>query len=377
MNSKFFLALLSTASLLAFLGGCAEAPVKVGDNNVEKPLHEVTGLTTDDVQKAVQKTNMNLMDVFALAVKHTETLATSAENVEQAKAQNNQALGAWLPQVYLGDTFAGQSTQYITGSSSSLFEPPDNSLSLSVTENLLTGTTQIAALQGAHANIDYQNFNFRNQSRTLLLSVAQAFYNVLTYEELEGAYEKSRDLNQQILVIEQQWKKMGRSQTEDVASTQAQLAQVLGDMENNKYQLAQARAVLSTLANIAADQGLVSEETYAAPSYTAEDAEAKIDQRPDVLAAKYNVDIADATLLQAHGGHLPNVAVTGQYYLQKDGGSPTAEWNVQLVASLPLFEGGQVVAQEDSAASKKRQAEMQWSMIRRTAVDDVREAYKS
>jgi outer membrane protein len=67
----------------------------------------------------------------------------------------------------------------------------------------------------------------------------------------------------------------------------------------------------------------------------------------------------------------------GQYYLQKDGGSPTAEWNVELVASLPIFEGGQVVAMEDSAASKKRQAEMNLSLTRRTAFDDVRQAYKS
>jgi outer membrane protein len=89
------------------------------------------------------------------------------------------------------------------------------------------------------------------------------------------------------------------------------------------------------------------------------------------------VDIADAQLLQAHGQHLPTVAIAGQYYLQKDGGNSTPDWNVQLVASLPIFEGGQVVAQEDSAASKKRQAEMNLSLIRRTAFDDIREAYKS
>jgi outer membrane protein len=297
LNRNTSAAVILIGLSLILLDGCAEAPVKVGDNHVEQSLQEVTGLTTDDVEKAAQKSSMNLWDVFALAVKHTETLASSAENVEQAKDQNNQALGAWLPQVYLNDTFAGQSTQYITGSSNSLFAPPDNSLSLGVTEMLFTGLTQVAALQGAGANIDYQNYNYRNQSRTLLLNVANAFYNVLAFEEAEAAYEKSRDLNEQILVVEKQWQKMGRSQTEDVANTEALLAQVLGDMENNKFQLAQAREALSTLANIPSDQPLVSEETYTAPAYTAEEAESKVDERPDVKAAKLNVDILDAELL--------------------------------------------------------------------------------
>jgi len=365
------------AGSLVWLGGCAEAPVKVGDNHVEKSIQDVTGLTTDDVEKASSKSSMNLWDVFALAVKHTETLASSTENVEQAKAQNSQALGAWLPQVYLNDTFAGQSTQYVTGSASSLFAPPDNSLSLGVTEMLFTGLTQVAALQGASANIDYQNYNLRNQSRMLLLNVAQAFYNVLSLEEAESAYEKSKELNEQTLEVEQKWQKMGRSRTADVSNTQAQLAQVLADMQSNRNQLVQARETLSTLANITAEQVLVSDDTYSTPPFTAEDAEAKVDGRPDVRAAKYNLDISSAQLLQVNGQHLPSVAVAGQYYLQKDGGSPTAEWNLELVASLPLFEGGQLMAEDDSAASKKRQAEMNLSLVRRTAFDDIREAYRS
>ncbi len=376
MNRNIFL-LAFLAGGLSLLGGCAEAPVKVGDNHVEQSLQDVTGLTTDDVQKAAQKSTMNLWDVYALAVKHTETLASSAENVEQAKAQNSEALGAWLPQIYLNDTYAGQSSQYITGSASSLFAPPDNSFYLSGAETIFSGLNQVAALQGASANIDVQNYNLRNQSRQLLLNVANAFYNVLALEEATTAYEKSKELNEQTLEVEKKWQKMGRSRTADVSNTQAQLAQVLADMENTRTQLVQARENLSTLANIAADQSLASDETYAVPAYTAQDAETKVDVRPDVKAAQSNVTVADAQLLQAHGEHLPTVAVEGQYFLQKDGGSPTADWNLQLVASLPLFEGGQIVAQEDSAASKKRQAEMQLSLTRRTAFDDVRQAYKS
>jgi outer membrane protein len=362
---------------MAFLSGCAEAPVKVGGNNVEKPLQEVTGLTTSDVEKAAQKPVLNLWDVYALAVKHTETLATNAENVQQAKSQNAQAIGAWLPQIYLNEDKSFQSNSYIFGSQTASFQPADNSLYLSGAETIFGGLNQVAAVQGASANIDLQQYNFQNQSRLLLLNVANAFYNVLSLEETLQALEKSRDLNQQILNLEKQWQVMGRSRTADVSNTQAQLMQTLADLENDKYLLAQARENLAVLAGLKPDQALASEENYSQPAYSLEDAESKVEKRPDVKSAKANIDVADAELLQAHGQHLPSLAFQGQYYLQKDGGNPTNDWNIQLLASLPLFEGGQIVAQEDQAASKKRQAELQLSLTRRTASDDIREAYKS
>lgn len=94
-------------------------------------------------------------------------------------------------------------------------------------------------------------------------------------------------------------------------------------------------------------------------------------------SAASSVAVADAELLAAHGGHLPDVIATGQYFVDRDGGGATPDWNVQLVASLPLFEGGQVFAEEDQAASRKRQAEMVLSLTRRTAHDDIQNAYKS
>lgn len=376
MTRHFFASLPALALLLA-LSGCAEAPVKIGDGKIEKSLVEVSGMTSLDVEKASQKSALDLWDVYALAVERTETLATGVENVKQAQSQNAQAIGAWLPQLSLGDAKSWQSGSYIVGAPNSLFQPSNNALYLSGSETILSGLTQVAALQGAGANINAQQYNLRNQARLLLLSVAQGFYSVLTQEETLQAQEASRDLNEKTLEVEKNWQRMGRSRLADVSNTQAQLAQLLADIESTKNQLVQARENLATLGDIQSDRPLASDETSSIPAYSLEDAEAKTAERPDVKSAAASVAVADALLLQAKGEHLPSLAVQGQYYLQKDGGSPTADWNVGLVASLPLFEGGQIMAQEDQAASKKRQAEMQLSLVRRTAADDIRQAYKS
>jgi outer membrane protein len=209
------------------------------------------------------------------------------------------------------------------------------------------------------------------------LAVAKSFYTVLQAQDTLQSKQEILKLTEEILKQEQQWKAIGRSRDSDVLTTEAQLAQLNADLENAQNQLTQAHENLVVLAGLKADQPLKSEESAVTPAYSLTDAEAKVEERSDVLATKAAVDLADAQLLQAHGTHLPSLSVQGQYFLEQDGGSPTADWNVQLVASLPIFQGGSDFAQERAAASKKRQAEMQYALTRRQALEDVREAYEN
>jgi outer membrane protein len=363
--------------LIVLLSGCAGAPVKIGDNKIERPLQEVTGLTTEDIHQAAQKESLNLWDVYALAVKHTEDLAAKYENIEQADAQSQQAIASILPQIFLNDRKNWQSTDYVFGSSNSLFTPLGNSIYVSARETIFSGLDQVAAIQGAGALLDQNRHLFRQEARNLLLAVARSFYTALQAEDTLRSKREILKLTEEILKQEQKWKAIGRSRDTDVLSVQAQLAQINADLENAQNQLTQAGENLAVLANLKPQQSLRPEESAVAVSYTLAEAEAHGEDRSDVLAARSGTDLADAQLLQAHGAHLPSLALQGQYFLQQDGGSPTPNWNFQLVASLPLFEGGAIFAQERLAASKKRQAEMQYSLIRRQAHQDIRAAYQS
>jgi len=370
-----FYSFFAAGFLLAILSGCAEAPAKVGDNIVENPLEQVTGVTTDDIQKAGQKTELGLWDVYAMAVERTEDLASKVEDIEQAKAQGQQAVASVLPQVYLNDSRNWQSSSYVFGSSNFLFEPLGNTVYLSGAETIFTGLTQVAALQGAKALEDQNRYLLDQEARSLLLNVARAYYGVLELQDTLESKQEVENLEEQILEQEKQWRAIGRSRDSDVLNTEAQLAQIKGDMESTQGQLNQAKDALVVLAGWNSNQPLKSDEQAVPATYTFEEAAAKVESRYDVLAAKATVDLADASLLQAHGGHLPSLAFVGDYYLQQDGGSPTPDWDIKLVASLPLFEGGAILAQERLEASKKRQAEMQYSLIHRQALQDIKGAY--
>jgi outer membrane protein TolC len=187
----------------------------------------------------------------------------------------------------------------------------------------------------------------------------------------------SRDLTQKILDVQKKWVGIGRAQKSDMLNTTAQLAQLNAAIQNDKTQLTQARESLAFLAGIPADSALQSaDENDAAPSYSLENAAAKVDSRPDVGEAKANLDVAEAQVLQAHGEHLPSLVATGDYYLAADGGNNPRQWAVGLEASLPVFEGGQIVAQEREADSKRNQAKLIWSQTRRQALEEIRQVYK-
>lgn len=359
------------------LSGCAEAPIQVGNNKVEKPLEQVTGITSDDLENASKKSSMNLWDVYNLSVKHTEDMASKYENIIQSNSQSQQAVASVLPQIGITGTKAFVSNNFIGGGNSGLSPISSTSVYFTGSETLLTGLNQVAAIQGAQAQIDENHHLFQQEARNLLLAVAKSFYAELQAQDNLQSKQEIQSLTQQVLKQEQQWRAIGRSRDSDVLGVQAQLAQLTGDIENAQNQLTQARENLVVLAGLKPDQPLVAQETAVAPSLSLQEAAAKADLRSDVLAAKAAVDLAGAQLLQAHGEHLPSLSLQGQYYVDKEGGFPQPDWNVQLVASMPLFDGGNSFAMEDEASSKKRQAELQYSLIRRQALEDIREAYQS
>ena len=378
LTRTFSLPTLIAGLFLLSLCGCASAPVVVGDGKIEKILEPITGVTTADVEKAAPISEMGFWDVYTLAVERTERLASKAEDIEQAEAQGQQAIASVLPQITLNDSKSWQSTSYIYGAPNTFITPLGNSIYLSGTETLFTGLDQVSAVQGAQALKDQNLHNLRQDGRDLLLSLARSFYSVLQLQQSLQSKQETEKLNEQVLQQEQQWRAVGRSRNSDVLTTEAQLAQLKGDMEAIHSQISIARDNFVILTGLETNQVLKSEEPLPTPPpYTLKEAVTKVDSRSDVLSAKAGVDLADAGLLQAHGQHLPSLAVQGKYYLEQEGGSPTADWNVQLVASLPLFEGGAIFAKERLAASKKRQAELQYSLARRQALQDIRGAYSA
>ncbi|HET9869444.1 MAG TPA: TolC family protein, partial [bacterium] len=220
-------------------------------------------------------------------------------------------------------------------------------------------------------------FGLRNGAGRLLLDLADAYYSVLELGDTLKTDQDSRDLTQKILDVQKHWVAIGRAQKSDMLSTSAQLAQLDATLQSDRTQLTQEREELAFLAGVPPDVALEVPDTGASlPAYGLEQALAKVDARPDVAQAKAQWDVAEAQVLAAHGQHLPTLVASGNYALAADGANSPREWTVGLQASIPVFEGGQLVAQERQADSKRNQAKLAWSQARRQALEDIRKAYQ-
>jgi outer membrane protein TolC len=352
------------------VSGCAGPRVRVGDEQIEKPLLEATGVQTQQVRDATSKKELGLWDAYALAVERTERLASRYESLEQAKAVKQQAVGSYIPHVYLN-------------SSKGIWGPSGNSsgvsLSLHGNQALLTGFNEIAALKGAKALVRQRQLELRFDAQRLLLDVARSYYGVLQLQESLRNEQASNELAQKMLKEQRVFRVQGRIRESDVLSSETELASSDANLVSIQDQLEQAREQFALLTGTEEDRVLADANPAAFPNVpsTLEQALKETAQRPDVLAAKENLQVQKSTLLAAEGGYAPVISAQGDIFMSHQGtvAANAPKWDAYLSASLPIFTGGQTEGKIRESKSMVRQAELQMTQTLHAAREEVRQAY--
>jgi len=402
------------------LWACTSEPVKVGENTVEKPLENATGVRTEDVAAAEKKTRsslpgsqpgmedvkesenrptLSLDEIYALAVKHTERLAIRQESVIQAEADKNRAIGSWIPSLAYrnlnANTIPNNSTKIreaqqkqtaeaillnqprlAPGASGSVSFPPNfsNGSSLVLHVPIFTGLNEYAGISAAGPLVRQRQSELFHDAGRFYLAVAQSYFTVLQFESAVKSQEEIlRVSNQNILQLER-FVNLGRSRRTDLTSARANLAQTEAALQATRDNLLSNREGLATLTGTNPGLALKPDLDLPEPSVKREQAEAIADSRADVDAARSNLEVAKAALTQAWGGNLPSVFLDGYYGLPGKGIYKN-EIYAQLTFQFPIFSGGTVMAGIKKAESEKRQAQLGYDQTRKQAILEIRQAH--
>ncbi len=355
--------------LVALACGCAGTQVKVSDGIVETPLLEATGVTSEAVTIAREKTALGLWDVYALAVERTERLAFKYENIEQARSHRQQAIGSFLPQVSLKYSKSFLDLENGVGDSSSFY--------LHGRQALLTGLNEVAALKGAGAEKRMRISELRHDSGRLLLDVARAFYTAVQAEEALRSEQSILELNGKMLKQQRVFRAQGRIRVSDLLGTEAQLARTEAEIATLEDLLQQARETLAELAGVDPDRSLSADDPEGFPEFNiaVDEAVKKATTRWDVRAAYEALQLAKAQELAATGARLPSLALEGNYYLDREGTSSAGKWDALVMAELPLFNLAGLEGKSRESRSKKRQARLALSQNLRSARQEIRTAF--
>ena len=320
-----------------------------------------------------------LDEAFRAAVEKNETAKITREDVVQARERVSQAKGGILP------TLSLQAAHQIQDQPSDpiareFFPENSTTVNLNLTQPLFRGFREFAFLRSQNALLRAQEQGRSQALIGLYKLVASSYMTVLMHEQ------DLRNLESQVKLYESRNGELrsrartGESSTTELLSAQTTLAALLAEVELIKGQLAQAREQFQFLTGLDKQTVLQQEDLKKSlsPLPPLDTYLGKIDERPDIKAAKEQAAAVQESMGVAKGAHWPTLDLLGNYYFKRpEGVTNDIQWDVQLRFVLPLYEGGVTQSRIREASSKNYQAELTLARARREAESDVKASYAS
>lgn len=393
---------LFAIAVATLLSGCAV------DQQKEVALYrDVLHASVPPVAPYADGERLTLPRAMALANQNNEQLGLRGEEYVQSLIAKNRATAAFLPTVSfqpsytVADTSAGNGSSG-TGPGGTGIENDGGSLvvvngggggefrraggvahrfeaPVVGNVNLFRGLSDVANLKSAESQIAQRRELLVDLQATVLLNVAQVYYQVLRSERSADVLQNTLAVQEARLKDVQQQFKNGLAIKLSVAQTQAQvdatrvlLTQARSDVRNGRH-------LLALLIGVSSVDGPLSED-FAAPANrnpVADFEQRAIASRQDLLAAEAGIESARHAVDAAIGQYYPSVSLNVGGFLYREYYGDSSKWSAILAANVPIFSAGLIHADVRNAWSQLRQAALNESYIRRQVVYDVRTAYEN
>jgi outer membrane protein len=378
---------LSVAVCALWMAGCAvdtkrdvAAYRRILDNNA---LPRLTSLPDGP---------LSLEQAFALANRNSEQLARSGEDYVQALIDKSRAVANFLPTISFQPSYA--LAQKPRGAANSLPLGPTDSGTYRVQGgtmhtlqaplvggiNLFRGGGDAASLRAAEQIIAGRRDLLLDLQATVLLDVAQAYYQVLRSEKSVEVLAQSVQLQEARLRDVQQQFKNGLAIRLSVSQTRAQLDAVRVELVQARSDVRNGRSTLAYLVGAPALPNPLVDDSGAIPSRLPPEADFEsraMRDRQDYLAAHHAVEAARQRVKVAVSEFYPSVSLNVEAFIYRQFYADASKWDGILFANIPLFSAGTIKADVRTAWSQLRQAALDESAVRRQTLHDVRIAYEN
>ena len=326
---------------------------------------------------------LSLSRAMALANEDNEQIGLQGDNYLQSLIAKNRAVAAFLPTISFQPGFTAEQAPrngLITNPAAAYFVPHGNvwhSSQAPVVGDMNLSFVSYPNVKSAEQTIVQQRQLLLDTQATVLLNVAQTYYQVLLSEAQVRVLENSLRLQQARLVdAESQYENhlalaLEVSQTRaQVASTEVSLTQAQSDVRNGRHML----AFLIGISEI--DGPLIDDVSLPDPIAPVDHFRAVAGAtRQDLLAADAAVRAAKYSVDAAIAEYYPSVSLNVSGFLYREYFSDATKWDAILVGNLPIFSAGIIEADVRDAWSKLRQAALYQAELRRQIDRDVQIAY--
>jgi outer membrane protein TolC len=334
-----------------------------------------------------------------LLVMRSTNLKTALAQVLQAEGQTLVALAQYLPS--LGGCAGGSSAppgcangafvhqlvtrttvQNVTGEPASAVVPVPNTFSgsLTISQDIMNFQEfdQIAINELME---DSSRMTVEDTRRTLDLSLANQIVSVVTAERSAEINRTGLRVALEQFELTRRKEALGAATLLDVVRAKQNAAAARASLVNGDEALRQAREALGLTLGIPAETGVAPRMNVdgltddALRSCRLVDS---IDKRPDIAAARVNLEVARRNTRNTWYSFLP--VITGSSTLSATtavpAGYPNPTWTVGAALSVPIFDGGTRLGQVKSQRAAEEIAAQALESLRRQAVIQVQQAQR-
>lgn len=316
--------------------------------------------------------DLDLDQALALANLHNETLMLQGEDYLQALIDENRAAATFLPIVNLTPSFQARHNSGGIGTTTGRGLPLNGSM------NIFRGFRDVALIQASAATSEQRRQLLLDQQATLMLNVAETFYQILRSEQSTEVLESSLKLQAERLRDIRARMKLGIARPLDVAQTEADEAAAQVVLLQAKSDARNGRATLAFLIGAPSVEGKLI-DAFEAPATVEPCAEFEAEAlatRQDLLAAQAAVVAARHDVDAAFRQYYPSVDLSVSYIIAETPSLGNV-WSLALSGLVPIFSAGLIHDDVRTAWSRYRQSVASESLLARQVAEDVQIAYEN
>ena len=331
---------------------------------------------TLSLQGAFAGSELELKDAFQKALKRSETVALSAEEMALAQARFYRAFDYFLPKVHFEASQMWQDATGDAGASADVSNAQRRTVPESkfvFSQPLFSGFRELAALQSSGADKKRQWYAWKRAKEILFMNVMESFYTVLAAEKDAEVLTSTHELLAQRLKELEERVSLGKSRDSEMKTSFADLKLIESDLVDSRRQVAAAKNLLEFyLGEPLDDRALqeAEEEEFPAEGSAAEQAMKRFDVMSDEAAYR----VAEKKIMLANGDLFPTIRLDGDYYTRRVGFQSGNDWDVTLTLDVPIFEIGDTLGDIKEAHANSEKARLQYSQTQRLAQLDIRNA---
>jgi multidrug efflux system outer membrane protein len=311
-------------------------------------------------------------------------LKIALDQVLQAEAATRIALAQYLPSltstgvmshqlitssgIYISSTGASSSTTTLYGS-------------LQLQQTILN-VQQFDQISIDELNEDATKLSVDDKKRTLALSLANSIVAVVTAERSADINRVGLRVALEQLEITKRKQGLGAANGLDVVRAQQNAANARATLVSGDESLREAREALGLALGIPEETGVAPNLNIDGLAKSAMESckpVSDVDQRPDIAAARTNLDVAKRNLQNVYYQFMPTLNVQStatQISPAPAFGAPDPTWNIQAVFQMTWFDGGIRYGNLHNARAAQDIAAQTLESLRRQAIIQIAQAQR-